>query len=56
MFERENYFIYVFYWYNYVLFFIDLKKIYFDSFFIVFFFIIVLNSKVLFFIFIKLFC
>lgn len=26
MFERENHFTYVFYWYNYVLFSIDLKK------------------------------
>lgn len=27
MFERENHFTYVFYWYNYVLFSIDLKKL-----------------------------
>lgn len=38
MFERENHFTYVFYWYNYVLFSIELKKTHFDSFFIVFFF------------------
>lgn len=51
MFERENHFTYVFYWYNYVLFSIDLKKTHFDSFFIV----TVPNSKVLFFTFIKSF-
>lgn len=27
MFERENHFTYVFYWYNYVLFSIDLKNL-----------------------------